>query len=179
MDDAKEILGTAKRLGLDLDGVTHALVEDGVKQFAKAADDLLGAVAAKRNAMLGDTLATVTTMLPDDMGKAVEQALDSWREAGKVRDLWARQASVWTGGDEAKWLAWLDIVEDRTKDLPALQAFQDEVKAAGFTDVLLLGMGGSSLGPEVLAETFGKRGGFPTLHVLDSTDPQQIAAFET
>ena len=178
LDDAKEILGTAKRLGLDLDGVTHALVEDGVKQFAKAADDLLGAVAAKRNAMLGDTLATVTTMLPDDMGKAVEQALDSWREAGKVRDLWARQASVWTGGDEAKWLAWLDIVEDRTKDLPALQAFQDEVKAAGFTDVLLLGMGGSSLGPEVLAETFGKRGGFPTLHVLDSTDPQQIAAFE-
>jgi transaldolase/glucose-6-phosphate isomerase len=178
LDDAKEILGTAKRLGLNLDGVTHALVEDGVKQFAKAADDLLGAVAAKRNAMLGDTLATVTTMLPDDMGKAVEQALDSWREAGKVRDLWARQASVWTGGDEAKWLAWLDIVEDRTKDLPALQAFQDEVKAAGFTDVLLLGMGGSSLGPEVLAETFGKRGGFPTLHVLDSTDPQQIAAFE-
>ena len=178
LDDAKEILGTAKRLGLDLDGVTHALVEDGVKQFAKAADDLLGAVAAKRNTMLGNTLATVTTMLPDDMSKAVEQALDSWRGAGKVRDLWARQASVWTGGDEAKWLAWLDIVEDRTKDLPALQAFQDEVKAAGFTDVLLLGMGGSSLGPEVLAETLGKRGGFPTLHVLDSTDPQQIAAFE-
>ena len=178
LDDAKEILGTAKRLRLDLDGVTHALVEDGVKQFAKAADDLLGAVAAKRNTMLGNTLATVTTMLPDDMSKAVEQALDSWREAGKVRDLWARQASVWTGGDEAKWLAWLDIVEDRTKDLPALQAFQDEVKAAGFTDVLLLGMGGSSLGPEVLAETFGKRGGFPNLHVLDSTDPQQIAAFE-
>jgi transaldolase/glucose-6-phosphate isomerase len=177
-DDAKEILGTAKRLGLDLDGVTHALVEDGVKQFAKAADDLLGAVAAKRNTMLGDTLAAVATMLPEEMGKAVDQALDSWREAGKVRDLWVRQASVWTGGDEAKWLAWLDIVADRTTDLAALQAFQDEVKAAGFTDVLLLGMGGSSLGPEVLAETFGKRGGFPTLHVLDSTDPQQIAAFE-
>ncbi len=52
------------------------------------------------------------------------------------------------------------------------------MKAGGFTDVLLLGMGGSSLGPEVLAETFGKRGGFPTLHVLDSTDPQQIASFE-
>ena len=53
LDDAKEVLGTAKRLGLDLDEVTHDLVEDGVKQFAKAADDLLGAVAAKRNAMLG------------------------------------------------------------------------------------------------------------------------------
>ncbi len=178
LDDAKEILGTAKRLGLDLGRVTHDLVEDGVKQFAKAADDLLGAVAAKRNGMLGDTLITVSSKLPEDMGKAVEKSLDDWREAGKVRQLWAHDASLWTGRDEGKWLAWLDIVADRTADLAQLKAFQEEVHQAGFTDVLLLGMGGSSLGPEVLGETFGKRGGYPTLHVLDSTDPQQIAAFE-
>ena len=178
VEDAKEILGTAKRLGLDLDKVTHDLVEDGVKLFAKAADDLLGAVAAKRTAMLGDTLISVTSSLPEAMGKAVTESLDDWRESGKLRDLWARDASVWTGKDEAKWLAWLDIVDDRIADLKQLQAFQDEVKTAGFTDILLLGMGGSSLGPEVLAETFGKRGGFPTLHVLDSTDPQQIASFQ-
>ena len=178
LDDAREVLGTAKRLGLDLDKVTLDLVEDGVKQFAKAADDLLGAVAAKRNAMLGDLLVMVNSSLPAEMRKAVDQSLDDWRAAGKVRALWARDASLWTGKDEGKWLAWLDIVADRTADLPQLQAFQDEVKAAGFTDVLLLGMGGSSLGPEMLAETFGRRGGFPTLHVLDSTDPQQIATFE-
>ncbi len=178
IEDAKEVLGTAKRLGLDLAKVTHDLVEDGVKQFAKAADDLLGAVAAKRNAMLGETLVTVSSKLPEAMGKAVEKTLDVWREDGKVRQLWARDAALWTGKDEGKWLAWLDIVADRTADLPQLKAFQDEVQKGGFTDVLLLGMGGSSLGPEVLAETFGKRGGFPTLHVLDSTDPQQIAAFE-
>ena len=178
VDDAKEILGTAKRLGLDLDRVTHDLVEDGVKQFAKAADDLLGAVAAKRNAMLGEKLVKVSSTLPEAMGKSVEKSLDEWREAGKLRQLWARDAALWTGKDEGKWLAWLDIVADRTADLDRLSAFQEEVKAAGFTDVLLLGMGGSSLGPEVLAETFGRRGGFPTLHVLDSTDPQQIAAFE-
>ena len=178
VDDAKEILGTAKRLGLDLDRVTHDLVEDGVKQFAKAADDLLGAVAAKRNAMLGKTLLTVNSTLPAEMGKAVEKSLDEWREAGTLRQLWARDPAVWTGKDEGKWLAWLDIVADRTKDLAQLQSFQDEVKAAGFTDVLLLGMGGSSLGPEVLGETFGQRGGFPKLHVLDSTAPQQIAQFE-
>ena len=176
--EAKEILATVERLGLNLTKVTHDLVEDGVKQFAKAADDLLGAVAAKRNAMLGDTLVTVSSSLPEAMGKAVEASLDAWREAGKVRQLWARDASLWTGKDEGQWLAWLDIVADRMADLKQLQAFQDEVKADGFTDVLLLGMGGSSLGPEVLAETFGKRGGFPTLHVLDSTDPQQIASFE-
>ncbi len=178
VEDAKEILATAEKLGLNLAKVTHDLVEDGVKQFAKAADDLLGAVAAKRNTMLGDKLATVTSTLPEAMGKAVAASLDSWREAGKVRQLWAHDASLWTGTDEGKWLGWLTIVNDRIADLKRLQAFQDEVKAGGFTDVLLLGMGGSSLGPEVLAETFGKRGGFPTLHVLDSTDPQQIAAFE-
>ena len=178
VDDAKEILGTAKRVGLDLDKVTHDLVEDGVKQFAKAADDLLGAVAAKRNGMLGATLVMVSSTLPEAMGKAVEKSLEDWREKGTLRKLWARDAGVWTGTDEAKWLAWLDIVADRTADLKQLQAFQNEVHSAGFTDVLLLGMGGSSLGPEVLAETFGKRGGYPTLHVLDSTDPQQIAAFE-
>ena len=178
VDDAKEVLGTAERLGLDLGKVTHDLVEDGVKQFAKAADDLLGAVAAKRNAMLGDTIASVSSTLPDGMGKAVETSLDAWREAGKLRQLWARDAAVWTGDDENKWLGWLDIVDDRLADVKRLQAFQDEVKAGGFTDVLLLGMGGSSLGPEVLAATFGTRGGFPKLHVLDSTDPQQIASYE-
>ena len=178
VEGAREVLLTAQRLRLDLDGVTHALVEDGVKQFAKAADDLLGAVAAKRNKMLGDTLASVTSKLPEPMGKAVGDALDTWRTEGKVRDLWARQASVWTGGDEAKWLAWLDVVDNRIADLPALIAFQKDVQAGGFTDVLLLGMGGSSLGPEVFAETFGHRETWPKLHVLDSTDPQQVAAFE-
>ncbi len=178
VDGAREVLLTAQRLGLDLDGVTHALVEDGVKQFAKAADDLLGAVAAKRTKMLGDTLAMVNSTLPEPMAGAVNKALDDWRAAGKLRDLWAGDASVWTGADESKWLAWLHVVADRTADLPALIAFQKDVQAAGFTDVLLLGMGGSSLGPEVFAETFGHRETWPKLHVLDSTDPQQVAAFE-
>ena len=178
LEDAKAVLATAKRLGLDLDKVTHDLVEDGVKQFAKAADDLLGAVAAKRNKMLGGALATYGKSLPEAMDQAVEKAIDGWRESGKLRDLWARDASVWTGKDEGKWLAWLDIVADRIAHLDTLKAFQEEVRNAGLTDVLLLGMGGSSLGPEVLATTFGRRAGYPALHVLDSTDPQQIAAFE-
>jgi transaldolase/glucose-6-phosphate isomerase len=176
--DAKEVLDTAKRLGLDLGKVTHDLVVDGVTQFAKAADDLLGAVAAKRRAMLGDRLITISSKLPEALGGAVEQSLEDWRRDGKVRQLWSRDASLWTGKDEGRWLTWLDIVDDRIAHLGELQTFQDEVKQAGFTDVLLLGMGGSSLGPEVLTETFGRQSGFPVLHVLDSTDPQQIAAFE-
>ena len=178
VEGARAIMDMVERLGLDLSAVTTALVDDGVKSFAKAADDLLGAVAAKRNTMLGERLATMDARLPETLGKPVEAALEDWREQGKVRRLWARDATVWTGGSEAKWLAWLDIVEDRMNDLPALQAFQNEVKAASYTHVLLLGMGGSSLGPEVLGQTYGHIAGYPELLVLDSTDPQQIAAFE-
>ncbi len=178
VEGARKILADAKKLRLDLDGVTHQLVVDGVQLFAEAADKLLGAVAAKRVAMLGSSLAGVSATLPDALGKVVAAEREEWRKRGRVRDLWARDARIWTGSDEGKWLAWLDIVADRLAHVDELQKLQDDVKAAGFKHVLLLGMGGSSLGPEVLAETFGHRAGFPELLVLDSTDPQQIASFE-
>ena len=179
LDEARQVLDGAEKAGLDLHGVTLSLVEDGVRLFAEAADKLLGAVAAKRTAMLGDKIARLDIALADDLKGTVTKARDDWRHSGKLRDLWAGDAKVWTGGDESKWLGWLRIVDDRTADLPALLAFQAEVKAAGFTHVLLLGMGGSSLGPEVLAQTFGRQPGFPELLVLDSTDPAQIRAFES
>jgi transaldolase / glucose-6-phosphate isomerase len=178
VEGARHVMAEAKRLGLDLDGVTTTLVNEGVASFADAFDDLLGTVATKQNALLGDKLTHTTLDLPAELDAAVKASLDTWRKDGTVRRVWARDASVWTGKDESKWLKWLDIVEDRLADLPALEAFQAEVKQKGFTDVLLLGMGGSSLGPEVLAQTFGKHEGFPHLYVLDSTDPQQIKAFE-
>ncbi|WP_323992948.1 bifunctional transaldolase/phosoglucose isomerase [Nguyenibacter sp. L1] len=178
VEGARHVMAEAERLGLDLDGVTTSLVNEGVASFADAFDDLLGTVAAKQTALLGNALVKTTLSLPADLDKAVKASLDAWRKDGTVRRLWARDATVWTGKDEAEWLKWLDIVEDRLADLPALEAFQAEVKQKGFKDILLLGMGGSSLGPEVLSETFGKHDGFPHLHVLDSTDPQQIRAFE-
>ena len=177
VEGARKVLADAEKAGLDLPGVTLKLVEDGVRLFAEAADKLLGAVADKRVAMLGDTVAKLSVKLPDDLQKAVGKTRDDWRHTGKLRDLWAHDAAVWTGGDEAKWLGWLEIVDDRMADLPALLAFQADVKEAGYKHVLLLGMGGSSLGPEVLAETFGKQPGYPELLVLDSTDPQQVAGF--
>jgi len=116
--------------------------------------------------------------LPENLATAVNTALDDWRENGKTRRLWQGDASVWTGADEAKWLGWLSIVEAQLRDLQHLKHVADDVKAAGFKHALLLGMGGSSLCPEVMRETFGKVDGFPELHVLDSTDPSQIKAIE-
>lgn len=177
VDAARKVLADAEMAGLDLPGVTLKLVEDGVKLFAEAADKLLGAVATKRTAMLGHGIAQLTIKLPAELQKTVDHTRDEWRHTGKLRVLWAHDAKVWTGADEAKWLGWLQVVDNRIADLPALLAFQSDVKQAGYKHVLLLGMGGSSLGPEVLAETFGKQPGYPELLVLDSTDPQQVAAF--
>ncbi len=175
---ARKVLADVERLGLDLAGVTTKLVKDGVDAFADSFDALLGAVAAKKAELAGDTVAKSSFKLPKDLQEAVDASLETWRKAGSVRKLWQGDASVWTGQDEGKWLNWLSIIGERTAGIDELTAFQDEVKAKGFSHVLLLGMGGSSLGPEVLAETFGQRAGFPELHVLDSTDPQQVKTFE-
>lgn len=116
--------------------------------------------------------------MPPDFSKAVEAALDDWQTALKVGRLWARDASLWTGKDEDKWLGWLDIVGEQQKTNRRFTNFAAEVKDAGFTHLLLLGMGGSSLCPEVLSKSFGRIEGFPRLHVLDSTDPAQVKSVE-
>ncbi len=178
LDEARRVLSETERLGLDLAGVTHLLVAEGLQLFADAFDALLLAVATKRVSLLGGTVSSLDYGLPEMLDKAVDARLEAWRKAGTVRRLWARDAALWTGGPESKWLAWLDIVDERLAHVDELIAFQREVQAEGFAHVLLLGMGGSSLGPEVFGGVFGHREGWPILHVLDSTDPQQIATFE-
>jgi transaldolase/glucose-6-phosphate isomerase len=178
LEEARHVLAEAERLGLDLPGVTKALVADGVRLFADAADHLLLAVANKRSSLMGSNLARLSYKLPETLDQAVQKSLEKWRAEGTVRKLWAHDASVWTGDDEAKWLAWLNIVDDQLASVGDLVKFQGDVQRAEFAHVLLLGMGGSSLGPEVLGLTFGHRAHWPELHVLDSTDPQQIKTFE-
>jgi transaldolase/glucose-6-phosphate isomerase len=112
------------------------------------------------------------------MAAAVRAGVANWQSSGKMRRLWQRDASLWTGDDEGKWLGWLDITEEQLSQPVEMRNLAKEVWSAGFKDVLLLGMGGSSLGPEVLRMTFGKTAGYPDLHVLDSTDPAQVKEFE-
>jgi transaldolase / glucose-6-phosphate isomerase len=112
--------------------------------------------------------------LPESLAAAVRSNITDWQSNDKVRRLWQGDASLWTNDDESKWLGWLHIVEEQIKNLDALKKFAAEVKAGKFTDLLLLGMGGSSLCPEVLEKTYAATAGFPRMHVLDSTDPAQI-----
>jgi glucose-6-phosphate isomerase len=92
--------------------------------------------------------------------------------------MWAKDASVWTAADESNWLGWLSITDEQLANANSFKELAAEVKKRKFKHVVLLGMGGSSLCPEVLRITFGKIKGFPEMHVLDSTDPLQIKALE-
>jgi transaldolase / glucose-6-phosphate isomerase len=120
----------------------------------------------------------LTYTLPPALEAEVNGNVEDWRSGNKVRRLWQRDASLWSGTDEASWLGWLDIVEEQVAQLDKLRALAEDAKTGGFSDILLLGMGGSSLCPEVLEKTFGRAAGFPQIHVLDSTDPAQLKTFE-
>jgi len=110
--------------------------------------------------------------------QAVRETLRDWQANQKMARLWKGDASLWTNDDESKWLGWLRVVEEQRNNLQPLLEIATDAAKAGFTHVLLLGMGGSSLCPEVHKITFGKQPGHPELHVLDSTDPAQIKALE-
>jgi transaldolase/glucose-6-phosphate isomerase len=119
-----------------------------------------------------------TYKLPGSLKGAFAAALDNWKKNNKVARLWQKDASLWSGTDESNWLGWLAITEEQLAHIDVLRQIAADVKKARFKHALLLGMGGSSLCPEVLRMTFGKIKGFPELHVLDSTDPAQIRAIE-
>ena len=172
LDQARRVLAEAERLGLDLDDVTRDLVTAGVKSFSDAADDLLGAVGTRRAAILGDRLNGMSAALPASLGEKVDARLKTAAGEGWTRRLWAGDATLWTGGDEGEWLGWLLAARGEQVDFEALAAFAED--AARFPDAVLIGMGGSSLGPEVLGAMFGETTDGPTLHVLDTTDPEQI-----
>lgn len=179
VDDARATLAELEQHGISLKEITDELLADGVQQFADAFDKLLGAVAGRRRVLLEGKHARQKIALgAAEMQGAFDQEMDVWREQGLIRRLWSADKSLWSATDEDKWGGWLCIAQHEVADIDQLENFAQEVKQRGFTDVVLLGMGGSSLGPEVLAETFGQQFGCPCFHMLDATDPAQINAIE-
>ena len=175
---AEATLVALDRAGISLDAITAALEADGVTLFCDAFDKLSGVLAEKRRHILGEAHNSQSVALPEPLKKAISDAAETWRKKANIHRLWSEDAGLWTGTDEGDWLGWLDVIDAQLRELPSLHEFAAEVKAQGYRDVLLLGMGGSSLGPEVLANTLGSAPDFPKLHVLDSTDPAQVKTFE-
>jgi transaldolase/glucose-6-phosphate isomerase len=178
IEAAHETMDGLRQVGISIKDVTDKLTKDGVKLFADAFDQLLAAVEKSSSNQGAPRVSRQTYKLPQDLEASVKTAKDDWRANGKVRRLWQRDASLWTGTDEAEWLGWLGITEDQIAQHDNLRKVAEDAKKGGFSAVLLLGMGGSSLCPEVLRLTYGKVAGYPDLHVLDSTDPAQIKSFE-
>jgi glucose-6-phosphate isomerase len=111
-----------------------------------------------------------------DLRGAVDAAAADWQANNKVARFWKKDPGLWTRDGEEKWMGWIDIVERQQKDLASLAELGGDVRSSDFRSVLLLGMGGSSLCPEVLAKTFGPQPGFPELRIVDSTDPAEVKA---
>jgi transaldolase/glucose-6-phosphate isomerase len=177
VEAARQSLAALERLGISIHDLTNRLLDDGVREFSSSFDTLLGAIEKKRDGVLESALDRMSYRLPAPLDNIVKATLEDWRTTGKVRRLWARDASLWTGHDESQWLDWLHVADDERRSAAALTAFAREVQG-DFQHAVVLGMGGSSLCPDVLARTFGHVDGWPELHVLDSTDPAQIGAIE-
>jgi transaldolase/glucose-6-phosphate isomerase len=172
IEPERRILSEAERLGLDLAGVTAALVTEGVDKFSDAADTLLGTIAATRSGILGERINAFEAHLPEPLHALVGERLERARAERWARRLWAGDATLWTGRDENRWLGWLAAGSGDAVDVDMLGTFAAEVKQ--YEHVALLGMGGSSLGAEVMGRVLGSAPGHPVLHVLDSSDPAQI-----
>ncbi|MEO6781038.1 MAG: bifunctional transaldolase/phosoglucose isomerase, partial [Bradyrhizobium sp.] len=176
---ASTLLAELEEHGVSLKEVTDELVKEGVQQFADAFDKLFGTIAKRRRTLLeGERTNLEIAPGSPEMKAALQAETEVWRNDGRIRRLWAGDKSLWAGEDENKWVGWLHVVEKELADINRLRDFAVEVKPRGFTDVVLLGMGGSSLGPEVLGKTFGRQAGWPHFHMLDSTDPAQIKTIE-
>jgi transaldolase/glucose-6-phosphate isomerase len=178
IEEARAILQALERTGISLREVTDTLVEEGVTLFSAAFDRLLTAVEKGRRNELTSMLDRQSSTLRPDLADKVAGVVAAWQRGGKTRRLWAGDATLWTGKDEQRWLGWLDVADDQLAHIGPLNDVAREIANSGVAHAVLLGMGGSSLAPEVMQKTFGAVKGCPELLVLDSTDPAQIARTE-
>lgn len=177
VSNARTTLSQLAELGISLKEITAELLPSGCQQFCDAFDTLLAAVATKREAVLGDRLASQTASL-GNCADATDQELERWRSSGDMRRLWDKDATLWSGTDEPKWLGWLSVVDGWKGNTAVLSDVAARVKSEAITHVVVMGMGGSSMFPDVLSQTFGAAAGHPEILVLDSTVPSEVAAVD-
>ncbi|MGH9776520.1 MAG: bifunctional transaldolase/phosoglucose isomerase [Candidatus Acidiferrales bacterium] len=178
VEAAHDTMDTLEQVGISMKQATDKLLVDGVKIFSEAFDKLLGAIDMTYIKATPAAVNTQTYTMPEALAGKVKAGLEQAKVSGMVRRMWARDAALWTGSDEGSWLGWLGITDDQVSHQDHFRKIGEEVRGEGFTHAALLGMGGSSLCPEVMKLTFGKIAGHPEMHVLDSTDPAQVLAFE-
>ena len=182
LDTAKATMQQLADCGVDMGDVTESLLKDGVQLFIDAFDQLMGVISQKRGECLGPKIDRYTKML-GRYESTVEETLKNLQSQNFVRRLWAKDTTLWQQNPEQQKmirqaLGWLTISAQQLHHISRLKALAEEIQQAGFTHLLVLGMGGSSLCAEVCRMTFGGVPGYPELHVLDSTVPSQVKNVE-
>ena len=182
IEGARATIAKLGELGIDLKQVTQQLQDEGVAQFMASFDTMTGSITAKQAAITSGVLERMKSELGSYMDD-VKATLKKMETESWIRRLWRKDPTLWKNDEAhkkiiANALGWVTVVEQLVEHAGELAAFSERVRNDGFTDVMLLGMGGSSLCPEVFRRTFGKIAGYPTLHVLDSTDPATVESFE-
>ncbi len=175
-EKAEEVLGRLSSLGIDLDAITEKLQSDGVVSFAESFDSLLDSLKEKRHAMIHG-LRQPQVLDLGEYKNQVEDRLKSWKNNKFTRRLWAKDHTLWFSEHKSEItdrLGWLELPEMMHEKLEDFKMFVEQVKNEGLSHVVLFGMGGSSLAPEVFQKTFGNASGYPELMVLDSTHPSAV-----
>ena len=179
-DEADAALARLASLGIDLNAITEKLQEDGVAAFSVSFDQLMAALDKKRETMAGAEIDRLELHL-GKYQRRVKRRLKEWQEAQFAARLWKKDHTLWSKEQRPELtdrLGWLELPHTMKKEVEGLRAFADKVKADGIRHVIVLGMGGSSLAPEVFQQTFGNAPGYPELKVLDSTHPAAVKAVE-
>jgi transaldolase / glucose-6-phosphate isomerase len=181
LDEAAAALGRLKAVGIDLNAITEKLQQDGVAAFAASFDQLMAALENKCKSMVGAQLDRLELHLGRKYQRRVDRRLKDWQNAQFAARVWQKDDTLWSKEPQPELtdrLGWLELPENMEKQVGGLTAFAGQVKADGIKHVVLLGMGGSSLAPEVFQQTFGNASGYPELRVLDSTHPAAVKAVE-
>jgi transaldolase/glucose-6-phosphate isomerase len=178
---ARKVFADLAAAGISLDRITAELTTEGVKLFAGSYNQLLEAIREKQKALAQNVVDDVALDLGPSQ-KACDEALQRLSEGDFLRRLWRKDPSPWSADPAHEQiithaLGWLSFPRQVRAGVGDLTAFAKDC-AREFSHVVVMGMGGSSLAPDVLRATFGKRDGYPQLHVLDSSDPLQIRALQ-
>jgi transaldolase/glucose-6-phosphate isomerase len=179
--DATAELNALAAVGIDMTAVTEQLLSEGIKLFEDAMNGLLAGIDKARSAIVTGRPPTVDASLPPESEAAITERINHAVSDNVAQRIWKRDPALWGGPGVPEIedrLGWLNVTETMLEHLPELLALRDELKAEGYTDAVLLGMGGSSLGPEVIRQSFGDVAAGLRLQVLDSTHPDAIAAVE-
>lgn len=171
---AQQHLDRLTHLGIDLNAITDRLLQEGVAAFVKAFEELMASIAAKRDCLIADV-----HNMQESLGahrKHIDAALATVRRDNIMARIWDHDHTVWNSSPDeiANRLGWLHMPDIMIEQIWRFQELRAELRSEGYNQVVLLGMGGSSLAPEVFRKTFGVRNGALDLTILDSTHPETV-----